>query len=309
MKRILAISGALALGLAIVPMAHAEPMIKAGVGVNAGGSAGAGQGGSGSSGEIYNGGVQMNAGASSGTGGTDASASGQAKAREEMGETGQQQTREHVDATTSIGSANRAGWEGTSTATTSEPGDRDRIQLRDQDRIHLELESSTTPVYSADQLRQSIQLRQHQLDQQASSSAQFGAIVRNENQVRLAVHALLAAKDMLGGIGPQVAQIATQMNQSVATTSNAQAQIQARGFWSRLFFGGDTNAAQVLTQEVTANQARIAQLNQLINSASISADVKTQLQTQLQTATQEQARLQDLATQQQNAWGIFSWRF
>ncbi|MHB8860741.1 MAG: hypothetical protein ACYC48_03335, partial [Minisyncoccota bacterium] len=67
------------------------------------------------------------------------------------------------------------------------------------------LEGTTTPAFSLEQLKQSIEARKQELDQEeASSSPETQDIMKNANQVRLAVHSLLASKDLLGGIGTQV---------------------------------------------------------------------------------------------------------
>ena len=142
------------------------------------------------------------------------------------------------------------------------------------------LEGTTTPAFSLAQLKQSIEMRRQELDQEeASSSVATRGIMKDANPVRLAVHALLASRDLLGGgIGQQVSAIAQEMNDSVATTTSAEAQIQSRGFFSRLFFGGDTTAADVIAQQVAKNQQRIEDLTALLGQADISADVKTELQ-------------------------------
>ena len=179
-----------------------------------------------------------------------------------------------------------------------------------KNRLELMLESSTTPALTLTQLEQSIQMRKQELDQEeASTTPDLQDVMKNANQVRLAVHALLASKDLLGGIGQQVSQVATQMNQSLATTTNAEAQIQSRGFWARLFFGGDSSAADTISQQVAQDEQNIAKLTDLINQASTTADVKATLSAQI-TAMQDQiTRLQNLANGQKSLWGLFSWRF
>ena len=173
------------------------------------------------------------------------------------------------------------------------------------------LEGTTTPAFSLAQLKQSIEMRRQELDQEeASSSVATRGIMKDANPVRLAVHALLASRDLLGGgIGQQVSAIAQEMNDSVATTTSAEAQIQSRGFFSRLFFGGDTTAADVIAQQVAKNQQRIEDLTALLGQADISADVKTELQAQITTMQEAQVRLQALAQKEKGTWGFFSWRF
>ncbi len=183
------------------------------------------------------------------------------------------------------------------------------LEIMSED-LPFSLESTTTAALSFGQLKSSIEARQRELDQEeASSSPETRSIMKNENPVRLAVHSLLASKDLLGGIGGQVSAIARQMNYSIASTTSAEAQIQSRGFLTKLFFGGDTAAAQVITEQVTQNQQRIDDLTKLLAQANISVNVQTILKAQITALQEAQARLQVLAQQQQHMWGLFSWRF
>ena len=171
--------------------------------------------------------------------------------------------------------------------------------------------ASTSPVSSFSELMQSIAARRMKLDEEASSSATSTRILfEHASPVAVAVHALLASKDLMGSttIGARISVIAHEMNDSIATTSAAEAQIEARGFWQKLFFGGDTQAANSIQKEVTQNQTRIAELTQLLNSAGTSAEVKTALQAQITAMQQVQTALAAEAKAQTNLWGIFSWR-
>jgi hypothetical protein len=179
-----------------------------------------------------------------------------------------------------------------------------------QGDINLELESTTTPAFSLAGLKLSIEQRKQQLQQEVASTTEADKnIVENANPVRLAVHSLLASKDLLGGIGSQVSEIAKQMNDSVATTTNAEAKIQSRGFLTRFLFGGDSAAADVISQAVAQNQQRIDDLTKLLGGANVSADIQIVLKAQITALQTAQARLEDLAQKEKSAWGLFSWRF
>lgn len=198
----------------------------------------------------------------------------------------------------------------TSTTTGDQTQDRDRI--RDRDRIHVDPENVPNPAQSGSQLRQMIQNRWQALNNQAASSTFNGGqqqMVQNQNQMRLGVYAMLAAQNMLGNLGPQVTNLAKQIDNSVQATVNAEYSIQTRSTLARLFMGGDRGNANAIMQQIAQNQTRIQELSQLINQSGAPSDVKATLQQELQTMTQEQVRLQDVASQQLNMWGIFSWRF
>ncbi len=180
----------------------------------------------------------------------------------------------------------------------------------DQDEIDFELEDDEDIAVSLGDLKQKIENRKHELkDEEASTTPKFKDVMKNANEVRLAVHALLSSKHLLGGIGEQVSEIAKHMNDSVSTTTNAEAQIESRNFFARLFFGGDAVAADVISQEVAQNQQRIDVLTNLLGAVNISADIKVTIQAQIVALQDAQTRLHDLAQREQGLWGLFSWRF
>ncbi len=213
-------------------------------------------------------------------------------------------------ASTSV-SARAGEGEGSSegrTGTTSVSG-RAIVGIAGEQELELG-DGNTPPVSSFTELKQTIEARKLQLEQEAAATtSEDQSIVKNDNSVRLAVHALLAAKTLLGGIGPQVSQIAKEMNDSIATTTSAEVQIQSRGFFTRLFFGGDSAAASVIAQEVAQNEQHINTLTNLLNQANISADVQATLKVQIADIQAAQVRLQALAKSEQSQWGLFSWRF
>ena len=178
-----------------------------------------------------------------------------------------------------------------------------------KDRIEF-LREDAKSVRSFDELKRGIEEREQELDDdEANSTPEVRDVVKNANPVRLAVHALLASKDLLGGIGPRVSDIAREMNDSVATTTSAQVQIESRGFLTRFFFGGDDTAAEAISQAVARNQERVEALTGLLAEASVSTEVKAVLEAQIAALTEVQVRLQALAEKEQKAWGLFSWRF
>lgn len=186
-----------------------------------------------------------------------------------------------------------------------------RLQNLANFSAHLgDMFGSSTPAQTVAELQQRIQDREQEVQGLlASSTPEQQAMLEHASRVSVAVHALLASRDLLGsGIGQQVSQLAQQVNDSLASTTDAQAQIQARGFWTKLFFGGDKQAAQTLQQNVAQNQERIQQITDLINQASTTAEVKVTLQTQLQALEQAQASTTEQASQQKGLWGLFSWR-
>ncbi len=184
------------------------------------------------------------------------------------------------------------------------------ISSQDDDEFEFELEDDEDFAFSLDDLKQKIEDRRKELEnEEASTTLKFKNAMKNANEVRLAVHALLASKDLLGGIGQQVSEIAKQMNGSVATTTSAEAQIESRGFLTKLLFGGDKEAAKVIDKEVERNQESITKLTELLDQANLSTGIQTALKAQITALEEAQARFRALAEKEQSRWGLFSWRF
>lgn len=191
-----------------------------------------------------------------------------------------------------------------------EQKDDEEMKDEDQDEIEIELEDDEDIASSLDDLKQKIEERKLELkDEEASTTPKFKNAMKNANEVRLAVHTLLASKDLLGGIGQQVSEIAKQMNDSIATTTNAEVQIESRGFLVKLFFGGDKETAKVISKEAERNQKSIEKLTELLDQATLSVDFQAALKAQITALEEAQTRFQALAEKEQKLWGIFSWRF
>lgn len=188
--------------------------------------------------------------------------------------------------------------------------DQDRLRLQDQDRIRIDDESLKTAT-SGSSLKLMIQQREREFEKEASTSDEkVRNMVQNENRVRVAVQALLLSRDFLGGIGPQVSQIARQIADSQASTTLAETDINNRGFLQRLFFGGDLSNATVIQRELERNQERVAELKQFLSAAtSTPLEVRNMLEEQIRNIESEQERLGQLAEKESSRWGLFSWRF
>ena len=218
----------------------------------------------------------------------------------------------------------------------------DQIQQRDQDRDRLQSTTSTTSVPDGYQNREQTQQRsgdttadgtknQERLQLRATSSDHLKLMIRerereladnasdtnahvqertqNENRVRTAVHALLAAEDLLGPMGQQVREIARSMEEKHNRVVEVETALDARGFLAHFFFGGDTLRAEVLAGLTAENKVHIEEVQRLLETSTISTEVRAELQTRLEEALREQERLEIRAQEEQGDWGIFSWRF
>lgn len=131
-------------------------------------------------------------------------------------------------------------------------------------------------------------------------------VMKNQNAVREAVHALLAAEDLTGDIGQQVSAIAREFNNSVQNTIANEEQIKNRSRLTRFFFGGDQEAAEELEQEIVQNRERIRELAQLYQDCDCQQELKQVLQEQIQNMEQEQDRLEQVVDSQAYR-GIWGW--
>jgi len=165
-------------------------------------------------------------------------------------------------------------------------------------------------IQKLDEIKETVQQRKQEINkeiQQMEKSEQ--KVYQNQNEVRLAVHSLLAMEEVLGGIGQQVSQIAKEFNNSVQATIKAEERIENRNRLVKFFTGGDEEAAGILEQEMERNEIRIRQLMQLSEQCACGDDVKVVFQEQITKMEQEQNRLEQMAQGEKQAKGIFGWLF
>ena len=174
-------------------------------------------------------------------------------------------------------------------------------QLMVKQRQELKAETKT-------QLKEMVQQKQQDMNQELEGkSEKEQKVYQNQNQVRLAVHSLLAMEDLVGGIGKDVSQIARQFNNSVQATINAEEKIQTKSAFARFFSGGDEKSAEEIEQEVNQNKQRIQELKQLHEQADCDEEIKEMMQEQIQSMEKEQDRLQELAQKEKKSKGLFGW--
>lgn len=189
-------------------------------------------------------------------------------------------------------------------------------QNQNQNRVQYQVRDQIDPSYVNVQARTMTQLRtiaenQNRFfqDVSASSSNQVREALQNQNRSRVATRVFLSAEEALGNAGPQIAQIAQQIQNSLQETVQAEVAVRERGFLANLFFGGDKQNTAVIQQELERNRARIQQLQQLMNQETIREDLRVFLQAHIRAMEEEQARIQSFTQNEQSRWGIFSWRF
>ncbi len=180
----------------------------------------------------------------------------------------------------------------------SQAGILQQTQAQDQSRT-----CQPGTACNASQLRQMIAEKEQLINTGADQQ------VRQNNSVRLAVHAFTIAAPLLGNGSGQMIGIAEQVNTSAQVTLRAEEQIQNRNTIMRALFGGDTGAAAVLRQEITANQERITEMNRLVDECDCDPETREVLREQLALLEQEQQRLRDLAQDEESNAGLLGWLF
>src|SRR5512137_1878111 len=126
-----------------------------------------------------------------------------------------------------------------------------------------------------------------------------------QNEVRIAVHTLLSMENRTGGIGQNISAIAREFNNSINMSEKLEQKIQDRSGIMRVFLGGERDAAGQLANITSQNQARIQKIQQLITTANLDPDVRAFLEEQLQAMQDEDTRLEQLATREQQDRGLF----
>lgn len=130
---------------------------------------------------------------------------------------------------------------------------------------------------------------------------------QNQNQVRAAVHTLLAAGEMDGGIGENISVIAREFNNSIQIRTMAEQQIQERQGLTRLLFGGDQEAVAALCQNLNQTSGQIREMQRLVENCTCDNQTRTLLMEHLTVMEQEQARLSALVQNEADDQGLFGW--
>lgn len=136
---------------------------------------------------------------------------------------------------------------------------------------------------------------------------QVREIHRHGFRVSNAVHSLLAMENLIGGIGEEVSQVARDINKSTEKTIEAEEKIKKRGWFIKIFFGGDEKAVETIQSEVNKNQQRLQKLEQLKQNCNCSEEVRAMMQEKIQEIGQEQERLQQVAQEEKQNKGLLGW--
>ncbi|WP_209630917.1 hypothetical protein [Methanofollis sp. W23] len=132
---------------------------------------------------------------------------------------------------------------------------------------------------------------------------------KDQNQVRTAVHALLAMEEREGGIGENISAIAREFNNSIQTRMMAEQQIQERQGLTRTLFGGDQEAVAALRSHLNQTSEQIRTMQQLVETSACDNQTRTLLMEHLAVMEEDQARLSALVQNETVDQGLFGWLF
>jgi hypothetical protein len=205
------------------------------------------------------------------------------------------------------GSGNEAMGEEINKINTQNMGEEKQIMVQTREESGSE-KGLANSEEARTRVQEKIQAKEKELeDEMKGKTEKEQKVLQNQNQVRIAVHALLEMKDGIGGIGPQISEIAKHFENSVQKTIEAEEKLQTRSSFSRFFAGGDKLAAEKLELEVKANKEKVEQLKQLKEECECDEEAKALMQEQIQSMEQEQERLGEIAAKEKKSKGIFGW--
>jgi hypothetical protein len=194
-------------------------------------------------------------------------------------------------------------------ATTLMDGEKAKLvkeAIRDRKELRYEKDIEDIEELKA-RLRERIQAMEEGLDELDEDVAQR---YKDQNRVRIAVHALQDMRPLLEGegIGRNVSDIARDFNSSAMNMERFEEQIHSRSRLMRFLFGGDDESAGELDGYIETNRERLTKLRGLAELVD-DEELKALLQEQIQNMEQEQNRLEELAKDEMARNGLLGWLF
>jgi hypothetical protein len=192
----------------------------------------------------------------------------------------------------------------------SQQGNQDQDQNGDQDENGSDNDQNGQQlrVKTVNEFRSMIQeKRGEMIDEIKSMKGNLQKAYGNQNEVRIAVHSLLAIEDLVGGIGKEISEVAKQFNNSIEQSIKAEETIRKRSRIVRFFAGGDQQTAEELQNLVDQNRIRIQKFKELKGECDCEDEVRTLMQEQIQSMELGQVKLQELIQNERNARGIWGW--
>lgn len=115
-------------------------------------------------------------------------------------------------------------------------------------------------------------------------------VQNRRSEIADAVQKMVNAESRMGGIGPQVSQLAREYNASSKNVEMAREKIQQRNRIMKFFMGNDMAEVAKMEQEYAQNQVRIENMKTLVQRVTNAAE-RTALQNEIAALEQEQTQL------------------
>jgi hypothetical protein len=172
--------------------------------------------------------------------------------------------------------------------------------LKNQNQIENQNKGEEQQIQIQNQEQENLQTGPGEGSQNRSQTA-----VEHMSVVAQKVQELLQLKTS-GGIGDQVRQIAQAQNQAQTQIQEQINKFEAKGKLARLLFGTDYGAVKNLKAQISQNQLRIKQLEQLKNQLNNQGD-QTTIQEAIQALIQENTSLEERITAEEGTKSLFGW--
>lgn len=185
-------------------------------------------------------------------------------------------------------------------------GQQNQIRAQEQERIFYQTATNTVQ-----HLRASIQERAQVMEQERlhATTSTMQNTLREQNRSLVAVQAMLDVNPLFGQRAVEANRVAAEIRASIDQTVKMEEKIQSRGFFSRIFMGGDVNTAKQLEVELLKTRARMQDMDRLVQECDCDGSTRDLLKEQLRTLEQDRDRLNTLAADQYKKTGLFGWLF
>lgn len=131
-------------------------------------------------------------------------------------------------------------------------------------------------------------------------------VFQYQEQMRIAVQALLASSDAMGNQGYQATQLGKQIQSNVEEALSAEVALKEKSALSKFFFGSNEADAQKALAVAEEMKQQVREMEQLIMMCeSCDGETRVVLQEQVRIMQEEQNRLQVLAQNEVGRKGIF----
>jgi DNA-binding transcriptional regulator GbsR (MarR family) len=184
-----------------------------------------------------------------------------------------------------------------------------RVNNSNQERSRTITINNEESVNVREIVQERVEERQNELKEEIEKMEGITKRVHEiQGQAKISVESLMEIKDFTNNVREEVLNITENFNNSINSTIGLEKRIESRNAFTRFFFGGDKDSAELIKREISENRERIKTLNQLKDDCDCEEDVREIISEQVENITQEQNRLEELANREKNnKWFMGRW--